>query len=103
MNDPRHAFELSLHQAEPPASATPLLQALWHGLRGDWTAAHEIAQTHDSADGAWVHAWLHRIEGDHGNAAYWYRRAGRRMADGDTREEGLLIARALLGPSPHRA
>ena len=97
MTDPRTAFELSLHRDEPLASANPMLHALWHGLRGDWIAAHEIAQTQNDADGAWVHAWLHRVEGDHGNAAYWYRRAGRRMADGDTREEGLLIARALLG------
>jgi hypothetical protein len=77
MTDSWNAFELSLERDEAPAFATPLLQALWHGLRGDWTAAHEIAQAHDDAAGAWVHAWLHRIEGDHANAAYWYRRAGR--------------------------
>lgn len=96
MTDPRNEFELSLEFDEPPASATPQLQALWHGLRGDWTAAHEIAQTQKDSDSAWIHAWLHRIEGDRSNAAYWYRRAGRPVADGDTREEGLLIAQALL-------
>jgi hypothetical protein len=96
MTDALKAFELSLQHAEPSSPSTPLLRALWHGLRGEWAAAHEIAQTQDDADGAWVHAWLHRIEGDAGNAAYWYRRAGRPVADGDTREEGLLIAQALL-------
>jgi hypothetical protein len=96
MTDALNAFELSLQRDEPPSSSTPLLRALWHGLRGDWTVAHEIAQTQEGVDGAWVHAWLHRIEGDHGNAAYWYRRAGRPVAGGDTRAEGLVIARVLL-------
>jgi hypothetical protein len=54
-----------------------MLRAVWHGLRGDWHAAHELAQAQDDADGAWVHAWLHRIEGDLGNADYWYRHAHR--------------------------
>ncbi|HSW21465.1 MAG TPA: hypothetical protein VLJ62_01740, partial [Burkholderiaceae bacterium] len=58
------AFVVSLDQDAPPA--TPMLRAIWHGLRGDWHAAHELAQTQDDADGAWVHAWLHRIEGDLG-------------------------------------
>lgn len=97
MADPRDSFELGLQRDEPPASATPLLLALWHRLRGDWIAAHEIAQTKEDDDGAWVHAWLHRVEGDRSNAAYWYRRAGRPAADGDTHQDGLLIARALLG------
>jgi hypothetical protein len=54
-----------------------MLRAVWHGLRGDWEAAHELAQAQDDAEGAWVHAWLHRIEGDLGNANYWYRCAQR--------------------------
>src|SRR5258706_12723448 len=58
----------------PPADAVPLLHAVWYGLRGKWEAAHQIAQDDTSAEGAWVHAWLHRIEGDSANARYWYRR-----------------------------
>ena len=54
-----------------------VLLALWWDARGDWKRAHEIAQDVSDADGAWVHAYLHRKEGDLGNAAYWYRRAGR--------------------------
>ena len=96
MTDALQAFERSLARDEPPAPATPLLRAVWQALRGDWHAAHELAQAENDADGAWVHAWLHRIEGDHANAAYWYRRAARPVAAGDTRAEGLLIAKALL-------
>jgi hypothetical protein len=77
----------------PPEEA--LLRAVWLGLRGDWTAAHEIAQADDGADAAWVHAWLHRIEGDPDNAGYWYRRAGKPVAQGTTDDEGEAIARAL--------
>jgi hypothetical protein len=83
-------------QPDPPAA--PLLRALWHGLRGEWDMAHAIAQADEGADAAWVHAWLHRIEGDSFNANYWYRRAGRPMPGGDTAAEGEAIARAL-GPA----
>jgi len=91
------AFVSSLAQEEPPPFATPLLRALWHGLRGEWDEAHELAQAQDDADGAWVHAWLHRIEGDLSNADYWYRRARRPSMRGDTQKEGLEIAEALIG------
>ena len=89
-------FVRTLDSAAPPSDASPLLRALWHGLRGDWHEAHELAQAQDDAPGARVHAWLHRIEGDLGNADYWYRRAGRPAQRGDTRAEGLEIARALI-------
>lgn len=90
-------FILSLDGAEPPAFATPLLRAVWHGLHGEWDAAHRMTDAHDDAQGAWVHAWLHRIEGDLANAAYWYQRAGRAMRHDATRDEGLEIAGALIG------
>ncbi len=77
----------------PPEDA--LLRAIWFGLRGDWAAAHEIVQADDGADAAWIHAWLHRIEGDLGNAGYWYRRAGKPVARESTDAEGEAIARAL--------
>jgi len=91
------SFESSLSAAAPPAQATPPLQALWHGLRGDWNTAHEIAQSGSDRDSAWVHAWLHRVEGDLANAGYWYDRAGKPMAQGETRAEGLAMAGALGG------
>lgn len=96
MTDPSQAFLDSLEQPAPPARVTGLLAAVWHGLRGEWDAAHEIAQDDHTANGAWVHAWLHRIEGDLGNAGYWYRRAGQPRADDDVRREGERIARSLL-------
>src|SRR5258708_32590396 len=75
----------SVKTGDPPAADVPLVRAVWHGLRGDWEAAHKIAQDDASAEGAWVHAWLHRIEGDLSNARYWYRQAGGR------RPEGVLV------------
>lgn len=96
MTDQAEAFARSLDGDEPPVSASPMLRAVWHGLRGEWDAAHELAQAQDDAEGAWVHAWLHRIEGDLGNADYWYRRAHRPSPRDDVRVEGLEIARELI-------
>jgi len=96
-SDPFDAFVLSLDRDEATTTfAAPMLLAIRHGLRGDWHAAHELAQAQDDAVGAWVHAWLHRIEGDLGNAGYWYRRAHRPPCRDDTRTEGLAIARELI-------
>ncbi|MBC7369380.1 MAG: hypothetical protein H7343_21640 [Undibacterium sp.] len=71
--------------AMPAAGVSGAVAALWHDARNDWEAAHEAAQADKSKAGSWVHAYLHRKEGDAGNAGYWYARAGRRMpADGVT-------------------
>jgi len=85
----------SSFQDRPDPPAPPLLHAVWLGLRGEWAAAHGIVQADDGSDAAWVHAWLHRVEGDAPNAAYWYRRAGKAVAEGSTDVEGEAIARAL--------
>ena len=98
MTAPIDDFILSLDQSRPPEFASSMLRAVWHGLRGDWNAAHDLAQAQDDAEGAGVHAWLHRIEGDLGNAAYWYGPAGRTSPGGPTRDEGLRIAQALIPP-----
>ena len=87
----------TLESAAPPAELSAALVALWHDAKGDWDAAHRVAQEVDDADGAWVHAYLHRKEGDAGNAAYWYLRAGRPNAAGALDEEWEQIASALLG------
>jgi len=90
------AFEQSLRSAAPPPDLPPLVLALWHDGRGDWDAAHRVAQDVETDDGAWVHAYLHRKEGDAGNAAYWYRRAQKPIARGPLDEEWREIATALL-------
>ncbi len=81
----------------PPAGCSRSLQALWHDARGDWDAAHRAAQDDTGPMGAWVHAYLHRKEGDRANAGYWYRRAGKPepAADVTLEAEWEQIARAL--------
>jgi len=91
------SFEEFTAAAKPPAGAGPALLALWHDLRGDWDRAHELAQQDTGRNGAWVHAYLHRREGDEGNAGYWYARAGKPAGSGDLDAEREAIARALLG------
>lgn len=93
------SFTASLEAPAPPAGLSRALEALWYEANGDWDRAHRLAQGERSEDGAWVHAYLHRVEGDSGNAAYWYRRAGRPVADRATREEWREIAQALLAKS----
>ena len=71
-------LEASIETADqPPASLSPELQALWLTKKDRWHPAHDIAQDIHTETGSWIHALLHRIEGDLGNAAYWYSRAGR--------------------------
>jgi hypothetical protein len=73
-----------------------LLRALWLAGQGKWDHAHEIAQEDDSREAAWVHAYLHRVEGDAFNANYWYRRAGRPAQTGDLRAEWETIVLEFL-------
>jgi len=83
----------------PPAQAAtlpPLLPALWHDAPGDWAAAHTLAQDIDTPDGARVHAYLHRKEGDTSNAAYWYRQAGHPPQTGPLEDEWAAIVTTLL-------
>lgn len=74
------------------------LQALAADRKGDWDKAHDLAQAANSKDGDWVHAYLHRKEGDIGNAGYWYARAGqpRVGADISLESEWDELATALL-------
>jgi hypothetical protein len=71
------SFEEFMAAAKPPAAMSPALQAIWHDAHGDWERAHQCAQEDEGAAGSWVHAYLHRREGDVANARYWYTRAGR--------------------------
>ena len=78
------------------SSYAGVLQAVWFAGRGEWEQAHQVAQSLDSREAAWVHAYLHRAEGDTSNASYWYRRAGRPVETGDLRAEWETITRELL-------
>jgi hypothetical protein len=90
-------FRASLSAAAPaPEMGTPLA-ALWWAAKGKWDEAHNIVQDEETADAAWVHAYLHRVEGDLGNAAYWYQRAQKPVASDSLEAEWERIASALLG------
>jgi hypothetical protein len=89
-------FRDALSQPQPPAGLAPSLVALWHAGRGDWDRAHRIAMDAKGRDGAWVHAYLHRQEGDLDNARYWYRKARRPEATGTLDEEWAAIVATLL-------
>jgi hypothetical protein len=94
------SFEEFLAAAVPPATGSAALRALWHEAHGGWDRAHGCVQDDPGREGAWVHAYLHRREGDAANAVYWYARAGRPApAPGVTLEaERAAIGRKLLGP-----
>lgn len=83
------------HSAREAELHGPLL-ALWFDRQGDWEQAHEAAQADEGREGAWVHAYLHRKEGDTVNARYWYRRAGQPMAGGSLETEWEAIVRKLV-------
>ena len=90
-------FEKSLTEAIPPRELTLALAGLWWDAKGDWHRAHESAQQDEGKDGSWVHAYIHRKEGDQSNTAYWYSRAGKPVCREPLDEEWLSIVEGLLG------
>jgi hypothetical protein len=90
----------SLAAEAPPSGLDIPLQALWYAAKGNWDTAHELAQSQDNREAAWVHAYLHRLEGDLSNAAYWYRLAGRPVANEPLQAEWESVVKALLEASP---
>ena len=89
-------FRASLGGNAPAADLAAPLAALWWAAKGDWDAAHKIVQDEDTSDAAWVHAYLHRVEGDLGNAGYWYRQAGQPVAKDTLEAEWERIVSALI-------
>ena len=90
-------FKASLSGAAPALDFAAPLAALWWAAKGNWDQAHKIAQDEGDANSAWVHAYLHRVEGDLGNAGYWYRQAGQPAATDSLEVEWERIAAALGG------
>ncbi|MHC2334157.1 hypothetical protein [Bradyrhizobium sp. USDA 4454] len=88
-------FRASLNDAAPDPALSPQLAALWWARKGDWDQAHRIVQDESDANSAWVHAYLHRVEGDLSNAGYWYRRAGQPIATDTVEAEWERIVSTL--------
>lgn len=89
-------FRQTLAEEAAPEGLSAALRAMWHDAKGNWTEAHAVAQEIDDRTGSWVHAYLHRKEGDLGNAGYWYRRAGQPTAHDTPEQEWARIVSALL-------
>jgi hypothetical protein len=89
-------FKESLSGAAPAPGLTAPLAGLWWAAKGNWDEAHRIVQDDAGRDAAWVHAYLHRLEGDLGNAGYWYRQAGRPAATDSLESEWQRIVSALI-------
>ncbi len=84
-------FIQSINENHPPAGLSALLRALWYDAKGDWEKSHNIAQDINTKEGALIHAYLHRKEGDEWNAEYWYRRNGLTRPEATLEEEWLLL------------
>jgi len=93
-------FKRSVSKTRPPSGLAPALTALWWAAKCDWERAHALVMDESSKDCAWIHAYLHRVEGDLGNARYWYGQAGRAPQAGPLPAEWDSIAEALLGAPP---
>lgn len=89
-------FEATLTGDEAPRDLSPSLRSLWTDGKGDPDRAHDLVQDETTTDAAWVHAYLHRKEGDLPNAGYWYRQCGRPEAAGSLEEEWRAIVTELL-------
>ncbi len=86
----------SINEKTPPSNLDDLLTALWYDAKGNWEKAHKITQDIEGKDAAWIHAYLHRKEGDSGNASYWYSRAGKSFPNKTLDEEWEEIVKALI-------
>jgi len=89
-------FKRSLTKTKPPTGLSPALAGLWWAGKDEWHRAHKIVMDEGGKDCAWVHAYLHRVEGDLGNARYWYKQAGKPAVSGSLPKEWAAIAADLL-------
>jgi len=89
-------FIATTTEPNPPEHFSQLLKGLWYDHKGDWETAHNLVDGAPGDDAAWVHAYLHRKEGDIWNADYWYRRAGRTRPEVSLEEEWIDLAKYFL-------
>lgn len=90
------ALKESLSANTPPHDISVYLKALWYDAKDDWKGAHELIQDLPDKNASWVHAYLHRKEGDIWNADYWYTKAGKKRPSLSLREEWEQIVKAFL-------
>ena len=95
----KSSFHQSLSLSSPPDSFDPYFKALWYVFNGDWQSAHDIVDGPPGNTYAWLHALVHRMEGDRWNANYWYRRAGHEFPEISITEEKSRILDSLLEES----
>ena len=89
-------FQQSLSQTSPPSSISKHLESLWYDGKGDWEQSHNIIQDINDSNASWIHAYLHRKEGDIWNADYWYQRSGKKRPNISLMEEWEAIVKTLL-------
>jgi hypothetical protein len=89
-------FSSTINEPAPPKGTDVFLQALWYDAKGDWNRAHHLIQDEENATGAWIHAYLHRKEGDLSNAGYWYRKANRKIPNASIQQEWEEMAEEFL-------
>lgn len=90
------SFIQSLANKEPPTGLSDPLLSLWHEGTGYWDRSHQLIQDLEDTTAAWIHAYLHRKEGDNWNADYWYTKAGRKRPSLSLQQEWESIVSALL-------
>ncbi|WP_046369783.1 hypothetical protein [Flavihumibacter petaseus] len=90
------AFRESMAAATPPAHLSPYLQALWFAGNNQWDAAHDLVQDLPDKKAAHIHAYLHRLEGDDGNAGYWYASAGVKFPGVAVEDEWEQLVKSCL-------
>ena len=90
------SFVQSVTNSTPPETISIYLKALWYDAKGNWNKSHEIIQELTDRNASWIHAYLHRKEGDNWNANYWYNRAGRNMPNISLDEEREQITKEML-------
>ncbi len=89
-------FQKTLTSSKPADNLSDYLLSLWYDAKGDWNKAHLLIQDTENKKAAWIHAYLHRKEGDIGNADYWYQRAGKNRPTSSLQDEWENIVKAFL-------
>jgi hypothetical protein len=90
------SFKASVQADQPPADISVYLLALWYDARGDWNKAHQVIQDVTTRNASWIHAYLHRKEGDQFNADYWYSKAGKKRPSVDLQQEWNDLAECMM-------